>query len=252
LIAQALSVVERILPKIITALFRTKAYIISAYPRQKIQPTTLPPPAKLAVMARIGGNGEPIASVVLTVNLNKFMPTLTTRGKLFLAIFLAVILIAFVFMYINSEKGALKEESQEESVPGQFPISQPSSNFHLPDRNDEKMFIETKDGNVATNNLYKSPVENLDKNGVLFEENAGFHSSFYPQDQGFLITILDTNIEKGRRDAEENFLQDLGITKDEACKLKVDLGVPSFVNQDAAGKNYGLSFCPNGKPFPNK
>ena len=176
------------------------------------------------------------------------------KKKIILTITILLVLSISLFAYFyNSSKNLPENIDSENGAPNnQFPTPEPSPKFSLPDKDAEKMIITTNKGEIKTNNLYKNPIESLDKNGVLFEERDNFHSSFFPQDQGFLITVLDTDIEKGRREAEENFLQELGITKDEACKLKVDLGVPSFVNKDIAGQNYGLSFCPNGKPFPKK
>jgi hypothetical protein len=75
--------------------------------------------------------------------------------------------------------------------------------------------------------------------------------AYYTQDQGFLIVITNKDIEPARKSAEAAFLKILGLEqeKEKACSLKVSLTVPFDVNAQASGTNYGLSFCPNGKPF---
>lgn len=133
------------------------------------------------------------------------------------------------------------------------PMNVSNGKFTIPDKNAEKMIIPTTGGNIATNNLFKNPVESLPNNAVAFVENEEYHMSFYPNHQYFLITLLDPDIQKARDKAENDLLKTLGITKEQACNLDVDLGAPTWVSPEAekaGAKNYGLSFCPNGKPFP--
>lgn len=124
--------------------------------------------------------------------------------------------------------------------------------FVMPGSDSDKMTISTDSGSININNLYKNPAEKLSMDGVSFDKNSDHLLSFYPQHQGFIITITNPDIEKGRTDAENAFLKDLGITKEQACSLRVTLNVPAYVNDAAAGRNYGLSFCPNGIPFPKQ
>lgn len=130
----------------------------------------------------------------------------------------------------------------------------PAKNFSIPSPNAPSMIINTSQGDIKTNNLYKDSSKIIPGTGnaVLFSKNDSYHMSFYPQNQGILITIIDPAIQAARDKAESELLADLGITKDQACKLTVDLGVPEWVNSQASGTNYGLSFCPNGKPFPKQ
>ena len=56
---------------------------------------------------------------------------------------------------------------------------------------------------------------------------------------------------KSRRQAEEKFLQILGVTKKEACRLKVHVGISraSAGNNPHIGQEFGLSFCPGSRKF---
>ena len=113
--------------------------------------------------------------------------------------------------------------------------------FSVPSKDASKMTITTQGGNIETNNLYANPVETLPGDGVAFVENDSYHMSFYPKNQGLLITIIDPDIQAGRDKAEQNLLDSLDVTKEQACQLTVDLGVPASVSLEAAGQNYGLS-----------
>lgn len=120
----------------------------------------------------------------------------------------------------------------------------------IPSESDAKMKINTKKGLVIINNVYKNTVEHLSNNGVAFADNDDYYMAYYPADQGFLIVIQNKDIQSARQKAEADFLSILGIFRDDACKLKVSLAVPFYVNEFAAGGNYHLSFCSDGKPFP--
>ena len=117
-------------------------------------------------------------------------------------------------------------------------------------RKENQLPVKTPGGTISINNPYELPESKpLSLGGVNFKENADYSIDYYPQDQGFIIAILNPNIQAARDAAEKDFLKTLDITKAAACKLKVTLSVPFDVNENASGKNYRLSFCPNGKAF---
>lgn len=152
----------------------------------------------------------------------------------------------------NNNPSAFPSSGSRSNPTGNANSNIPSEKFTMPSKDDPKMKITANGADLEVNNVFRYPIKDLSDGGVTFTENDNFISSFYPEDQGFIITITNPNIQQGREEAEQNFLFYLGITKEQACKLRVDLGVPAFVNGPAAGKNYGLSFCPNGKPFPGQ
>ena len=123
--------------------------------------------------------------------------------------------------------------------------------FFKPKQKENRLNIKTPKGTVSINDPNKLPEKKpLSMDGVNFKENSDYSISYYPQDQGFIIVILNPNIQVARDAAEKAFLETLGINQKAACKLKVTLSVPFGVNENASGINYGLSFCPNGKAFP--
>jgi hypothetical protein len=127
---------------------------------------------------------------------------------------------------------------------------QENTQFTVPEKGADKFTIKTSKGDVDVQNIYKNSLGDLSQSGVAFEDNDEYYIAYYPEDQGFIIALESPNIQNARTDAEKDFLDTLGITQEQACKLKVSLTVPMSVNAKAAGGNYGLSFCPDGKPLP--
>jgi hypothetical protein len=73
---------------------------------------------------------------------------------------------------------------------------------------------------------------------------------FFEDKTTFTIIVNARPLTETRKKAEQALLRKLGISEVEACHLNVDLGVISSVDIDMSGKNFGLSFCPNGTSFP--
>ncbi|HUD08659.1 MAG TPA: hypothetical protein VMQ48_01055, partial [Candidatus Saccharimonadales bacterium] len=86
----------------------------------------------------------------------------------------------------------------------------------------------------------------------VFRKTDDYEMSYYPTDQGFIITLQNSDLTNARTAAEKDFIDALGISQEQSCFLKVTLNVPFDVSQAASGRNYGLSFCSNGKPLPKK
>ena len=108
--------------------------------------------------------------------------------------------------------------------------------------------ISTNSGAVPVKDFTKNPAEAV--NGNLAVQKTGqFTIDYYPQDQSFVISLSAQPIQKSRDAAEQALLSDLGLDQITACKLKVSLTVPFNVDNNLAGQDYGLSFCPLGKPF---
>jgi len=114
----------------------------------------------------------------------------------------------------------------------------------------DRFDVETKDGAVSIVNIYKKSVADASFNGVIFKDNNLYYIAYYPNPEGFIITINNSDIERARAAAEKDFIETLKISKSDACKLNISLAVPMSVRESIAGQNFGLSFCPDGKAFP--
>ena len=112
------------------------------------------------------------------------------------------------------------------------------------------MTIDTGKEKIEISNVYKNPIEIFPNSDVAYKKTADYYFDYYANDQLFIITLINKDIKTARENAEKDFLNTLQINQEQACKLNVQLGVPFSVNENAAGINYGLSFCPNGIAFP--
>jgi hypothetical protein len=113
--------------------------------------------------------------------------------------------------------------------------------------------IITKDGgSILMKDFYQSPYTKIldSYNDAVIKESIDYTIEFQPGIPGFFIQLLGNNLYLARENAEQGFLDKLGITKEDACRLDVTLGVHYSTNEKASGSAYGLSFCPDGKPLP--
>ncbi len=95
--------------------------------------------------------------------------------------------------------------------------------------------------------LFPSP-KSLDTKkyeSLIYEDpNKNFQIIFISKEKQYQIFINNSPFDTYRTQAENAFLSLLNISKEEACKLKVTIGTPYFVNPNEAGQIYSLSFCP--------
>ena len=107
--------------------------------------------------------------------------------------------------------------------------------------------IGTPSGAVTVNNFYKHPVEiSSDRTSVLVAKSGAYLIGYYTPNSAFIIAIMATPVPEMQTEAEAVFLSTLGISKGDACKLNVNVGVPYRVDPSYAGENLPLSFCPTG------
>ena len=114
-----------------------------------------------------------------------------------------------------------------------------------------KITIKTQDGDVDINDVYLVSEEIISGN-VTIKTTPEYQIVYSSERQNFIISILSSDLQNARSKAEQEFLKILGIGEEKACLLDVTLGVSKDANPNAAGRNYGLSFCPNGKPLPTR
>lgn len=159
--------------------------------------------------------------------------------------FIVIVIISF-FVYLNKSGNQNKSEviTKEQSKIEKINVLPIEELVRKP-----KLEIPTEKGIINVKNVYQMQGEKLSNSGTAFEDNSYYYISYYPDDNSFNIVLNSPDVERARREAEERLLIDLGISKDEACQLNVVLGVPYNVNEKLSGRNFGLSFCPNGKPI---
>lgn len=113
----------------------------------------------------------------------------------------------------------------------------------------DKIILPTNFGQpVAVRNFLLNPKEKFSYGAVL-AENEWYKIIFFSEDEVFLITLKQAPLRQAVSLAESEFLKQLNIDKQSACALKVYVTVPRDVDETASGKNYSLSFCPEGADF---
>jgi len=119
---------------------------------------------------------------------------------------------------------------------------------------EESLVIETKSGKVIVKNFFITENARAIGKGksmyAVLRDTPKFQILYIGLDQSFLITIKDENLSSARFLAEKELLNILGISQKDICRLLVAVTVPHDVSGNAAGSDYGLSFCPNGIPMP--
>ena len=108
--------------------------------------------------------------------------------------------------------------------------------------------ITTPSGSVDVRDFTQNPAQTTSGTTVI-KATDQFKLIYFSTDNSFLITLLSQPLQQARDAAEAELLSNLGIDKGQACKLTVTESVPYDVDSQLAGQNYGLSFCPDSKPF---
>ncbi|MEK7129589.1 MAG: hypothetical protein AAB803_01085 [Patescibacteria group bacterium] len=67
--------------------------------------------------------------------------------------------------------------------------------------------------------------------------------TYVPSLDEYAIVVYGSPFEPARKEAERAFLQKLGVAPEQACRLKVTVSTPVFVNPEESKQTYGLSFC---------
>jgi hypothetical protein len=94
------------------------------------------------------------------------------------------------------------------------------------------------------NNFYQTAQTiTQDQQAVIIENSGDYAITYNVPDSSFAIAILSTPLEAARQAAESAFLSELGISKQDACKLTVYEGVPIGVSDEYPGESFPLSFC---------
>lgn len=81
-------------------------------------------------------------------------------------------------------------------------------------------------------------------------DDAPFQILYYPNDAGFLISLLAEPLGENRLKAEAALRGKLQLPDAELCKLNAQVATSIYVNETYAGQNLGLSFCSGAVRLP--
>lgn len=157
------------------------------------------------------------------------------KSKLPLIIFTSLIIVACVVLIaLVTFRFSSKELPQSPSIilPTPLPITVPIPTGKT---------IEVS--GVTVKNPYISPVEIDPKGDSLMQKDPVYSLVYLKPFEEFIISITASPFEENRKKAEQAFLLRMGVTQEDACKLKVTITTPLSINPNEAGNKYPLSFC---------
>ena len=114
--------------------------------------------------------------------------------------------------------------------------------------NSEKLVIKGQTENILTNDFTQKPILKAGQS-LQFKKSELYQIVYNEQDQSFNINLMSDSFELARTQAQEAFLEALGISQGQACGLNIWVGIPISVSDKYPGVNLGLSFCPNSVQF---
>ena len=84
----------------------------------------------------------------------------------------------------------------------------------------------------------------------IYMKKRTYDITYIPSLNEYAIVIYGIPFEPARKEAEQAFLEKLGLLSTQACGLRVTISTPPFVNPEESKQTYSLSFC-GTSPAPN-
>ncbi len=148
---------------------------------------------------------------------------------------------------------------------GQTNDTQPDTNFPLStttpyEFNDDAVTVQLRSGSTieVRDFLHDQGVQEwggtetyMIGSSETLEGSPLYQIFYFTPDRTIGISLLGEPLEQARLTAEEELLRRLGVEKADVCDLSVRVSTPGFVNPDFAGRELGLSFCPNAVSLSN-
>lgn len=105
---------------------------------------------------------------------------------------------------------------------------------------DQAPQVKIEVSGVKVNDFIKNSRE---ESYITIDKTKDYHLFYIPDQELFYISITSYPFDEHVVSAEDKLLVSLGITKEEACKLNVDITTPTYANPEKAGVVYDLSWC---------
>lgn len=187
---------------------------------------------------------------------------MSNRSLIIVGVIVAGLLAASVFFisdfkFFGSGSTGTQDDAQNTSLTDRFyvPLIAPRRQVSDDGLNLSKIIVMTEGGNELRVRDFKNSrntVTSTNIPGHYFlaggtdpSGTGAPYSMFYVDiDGSFNITLLKEPLVETRFTAEQDLIQQLGISKERMCVLKYWVGVPVAINPVYAGKNLGFSFCP--------
>lgn len=167
------------------------------------------------------------------------------KKKITLVVFIILVFIGILYYFSFRRSQSNSTVFQGTGIPsgGYFPIGTPEENRVIFGK--IQSFIKSAKSRGAPGTYLVSEFP-----ASLALSSVPDYSIVYFEDKTtFVITIYKQPLSDTRLVAERDLLKKLNLSEKEACNLNVDLGTIASVDENLSGKNFGLSFCPNGASF---
>ncbi|TSC79094.1 MAG: glycoside hydrolase family protein [Parcubacteria group bacterium Gr01-1014_29] len=148
------------------------------------------------------------------------------------------------YTYTVSAYDAIDNES-----PASVPLLVIATDMFVPPEGDAIDVSTAPSGMLSVTNFYKTADKILLYGDVLIRETPDYMIQYTRFDSSFLISIIGGNPHLARALAESDFTDILGISQQDACKLKITIAVSRDVSEKLSKRYYRPSFCPDGTPF---
>jgi len=154
-----------------------------------------------------------------------------------------VVVVAYVVFFRNGETGILGNQNSNSNNTGSSQtVSVMSAYPNAP--TSRTMSLGTANGTVQVGNFYAASSTQVGEDGILIvKQTPDYWFTYDPSDSSFWIAISGTPFNTVRQTAEQDFLATLGVSKADACKLDVSVGVPYSAGNPLDGQSLPLSFC---------
>ena len=103
--------------------------------------------------------------------------------------------------------------------------------------------IGTSRGVVQVRNFYTLGEETEEASSIVVRSGPTYSIIYDTLLSSFWIALQPESFETERGQAEQEFLNTLEISREDACKLDVSVGVFYTSGDSRSGRNYPLSFC---------
>ena len=165
--------------------------------------------------------------------------------KKILIVFIILIIVGGGFFVWFLLKGSVPINSGKDNTvtQGVLPITSPAtkeSSLTVPAG--DTIAIGTTQGIITVKNFYKNVV-GWQEEYAIFKQSAAYDLLYDTEDSSFVVSIKSGVLSQVRPLAEQAFLDTLGISQNDACKLVVIVGVDPLVDPSLANRALSLSFC---------
>ncbi len=121
-------------------------------------------------------------------------------------------------------------------------------------QNSAKVTFQTPKGDVLVNNFFRgyTRTQGTSYTPIILAKSAAYNETYNFEGNYFGIVLILKPVVQYRQQAEQAFIQALGINQIDACKLPVLLQISSSIDNQLGGNlNFGLSFCPDSVNIKN-